>query len=808
MYTQCPDCDTAFRVTAEVLKQAAGKVRCGGCGNAFNALAYLSEQKPEQRLAAAAEPELPELKPEPEPEPADESETSGLPKSISAEQSAALLKTLDQLAGSDIRIEDTGIEWRVLDTDAEDANSMSDVFEKPGEILVDEDLSVDSANTSVDPTNTIVDEYLDDAPTPVDEFLTATPTDVDAGEIFEAAEEPVEVRTSVDELRFDDNTPLPEDFEFDEVSYSQPVKVAEPEPEPEPDIEELEVDLTLGEDDDWESLLEEVDDVVAEAGHSDSDEADEVEAPQATPEIVEVDPDSDDPLDMDTQFAIQAEAMGIDLSGIHPVEEDAVDESSIELELEELEALENVEAAASEPEAELEPEPEAEAEAEPEPEAELEPELEAEAEAEAEPEPEAEAEAEAELEPEPESALEEQVELELDGLEALEGDLAAAEAAIDASTSDEIEALELDEFEALDLDDFEALDLDDFADDLDDEIEAELAEEPETSMSDEAGEKHEEDLLEEFEDEVEDALGEQLEEELEHFVPPLSEEEQTINMMIDQDLMALAMEDEDGFASTIVKGSLEEIEEEDAAAAEKGKQEKKRKKDKKQKTIQPPEDTLFETIIMEGEDIRTDKERERLAAEAAVSLAAAGFNKQDDDNKGAGRFGGKWGMIAAAVILGLVLLVQFVHQSRNTLATIPALNSAISPIYRMLGRPLSPEWDVTGWRFEATRGSAEESEGKLNIYSRLGNKSDNALPYPLIAVALTDRFEETIGSKVLEPGDYLADGLDPRKPVAPGNTFSAAISIETPTAGAASFKLNACYREQSGQLRCGLDDFR
>ena len=43
MYTQCPDCNTAFRVTAEVLKQAAGKVRCGSCKHAFNALEYLSE---------------------------------------------------------------------------------------------------------------------------------------------------------------------------------------------------------------------------------------------------------------------------------------------------------------------------------------------------------------------------------------------------------------------------------------------------------------------------------------------------------------------------------------------------------------------------------------------------------------------------------------------------------------------------------------------------------------------------------------------------------------------------------------------
>jgi predicted Zn finger-like uncharacterized protein len=46
MYTQCPECSTAFRVTADVLKQAAGKVRCGGCGHAFNALEFLSETMP------------------------------------------------------------------------------------------------------------------------------------------------------------------------------------------------------------------------------------------------------------------------------------------------------------------------------------------------------------------------------------------------------------------------------------------------------------------------------------------------------------------------------------------------------------------------------------------------------------------------------------------------------------------------------------------------------------------------------------------------------------------------------------------
>ncbi len=44
MYTQCPDCATVFRVTAEALRIAQGDVRCGVCSTSFNALENLSEQ--------------------------------------------------------------------------------------------------------------------------------------------------------------------------------------------------------------------------------------------------------------------------------------------------------------------------------------------------------------------------------------------------------------------------------------------------------------------------------------------------------------------------------------------------------------------------------------------------------------------------------------------------------------------------------------------------------------------------------------------------------------------------------------------
>ena len=126
----------------------------------------------------------------------------------------------------------------------------------------------------------------------------------------------------------------------------------------------------------------------------------------------------------------------------------------------------------------------------------------------------------------------------------------------------------------------------------------------------------------------------------------------------------------------------------------------------------------------------------------------------------------------------------------------------------MLGQPLTPAWDISGWRFEATKGSTDENEEFLTIYSRVGNKSDAALPYPMIHVSLTDRFEDIIGSRVLEPSEYLSDDADPRRPVVAGNTFNAVITIESPSPEATGFKLNVCYRLASGQLRCAIEDFK
>lgn len=65
MYTSCPECGTVFRIGPAELRRAAGRVRCGSCGTAFNALDSLSDSNPAEKdgkapAATAGSPPAPE----------------------------------------------------------------------------------------------------------------------------------------------------------------------------------------------------------------------------------------------------------------------------------------------------------------------------------------------------------------------------------------------------------------------------------------------------------------------------------------------------------------------------------------------------------------------------------------------------------------------------------------------------------------------------------------------------------------------------------------------------------------------------
>jgi predicted Zn finger-like uncharacterized protein len=842
MFTQCAECNTAFRVTADVLKKAAGQVRCGGCGVAFNALEYLSEEMPKSAPRAQPNEHVPELTPE------TSGQDNSVLQSISAEQSAALLKTLDELAGSNITIEDTGVEWRVLDTDTSDDEpdaaeqkaaesqlitdtgsmqfviesdddgaviDISDIFEAPGVTFIDSNLDGDSG----DP---IIDEFLIDSPTPVDQFLTQTPSQIDAPEVFEhsAAEAGV--------MRFDDNTPLPDDFNLgDSAPYV-------PRPPP-PEVERIanaaedvdpQVDLAFGEPDEWEQLLGEVDESTTEESDAkeietviSSLEEDSVEDEYSIEEDlrsiadVAAGSDADDtPLDMDTQFAIQAEAMGIVLSGMHKSIADDLDNDKTGIDDldpesqddngknngEEDEQESATVIANGNDELEVEPEPDEEPDED--------------------------------QDDEPGQELDDASEEDLSVEE--QPDLAAS-AAADSDDSAFYRTLvqDLEEFKVpvddglLEFDDEEVADLDELEpeDAADDSIEAELGGENDqdsddatiaarlAELNDEDDQDSDDATVEARLDDQETSIDEDLiaaafeseasqpaaevTEEIddetggEHYVPEQTEEEKTINMMIDQDFMRLAAEGEDIFTSNVIDDRPDF-----------------------------DDNPNVETIVMEGEFVRSALDREKLAADAAAGSHRYDATKipsrlesgRDSGIRGEHRGSDPAGIgvIAGTIALALILIAQVLHQSREALAQVPTFNQTIGPLYRAVGFPLTPSWNVTGWRIEVAKGSTDENGELLTIYSRIGNTSDSRLPYPLIHVALIDRVEDSIGSKVLEPREYLAGNPDPSKAVEAGETFDAFISIESPAAEALSFRLMVCYRLANRQLSCATEDFK
>lgn len=56
MNTQCPHCRTVFRISADVLDQADGRVRCGHCDRAFDARGRLQKELPFDASAAIDHP--------------------------------------------------------------------------------------------------------------------------------------------------------------------------------------------------------------------------------------------------------------------------------------------------------------------------------------------------------------------------------------------------------------------------------------------------------------------------------------------------------------------------------------------------------------------------------------------------------------------------------------------------------------------------------------------------------------------------------------------------------------------------------
>ncbi len=638
MYTECPECQTTFRLTAQALRQAHGRVRCGGCGSAFNALDNLSEEPPAPNLS--------------------DTQTA----KIFEEESRALLESLDELSGDDdVRIEDTGAEWKVVDDDiADEAAGETDdaADDEPGasgDIAGGDRPSSGAGHTRW----TFVDTP------PADDARAADPAAGEAtalvGEAPQGALDLGHVSAAGEELRFDDNTPLPDE-------YFRPVTGAgETLPAPrrratdrqefsvsQPATDSPQVDLEL-DDDDWRELLAEVDGDEQAAGTGDG-----TIAADAAPRDAR---DEDEDRDTGAPDAGDAGQPDEDLRAAPELESDGEEPAAI--------------------------------------------------------------------------------------AEADSGDAGADDDTVEAAISDLEVAAALDEDDAVSVAGTEEA----------------RREQPDAGTGGDAA------------------------------APEAVADEDTIgaDSEIDRELLQAAAS---GDISAASGDSRYRLWDEDPSLVE---------------TIVMEGDTITDTLSEDGAGEPGDQQGAgEASAEADAGLELAGANLAAGGARKATamtprqRYLG----IAAIVLLGLLLAGQVVHANRESLATSRLFDRTLAPLYAAFGQPVTPAWDIRGWQFESTSGSTDESGSRLTIYSRIANRAGAALPYPLVHVSLTDRFDEVIGSRLLAPGEYLAGNGIIDRPVAAGDGFTAVITVDAPSPDATGFKLNVCYPVAGRRVRCAIEDFR
>ena len=133
-----------------------------------------------------------------------------------------------------------------------------------------------------------------------------------------------------------------------------------------------------------------------------------------------------------------------------------------------------------------------------------------------------------------------------------------------------------------------------------------------------------------------------------------------------------------------------------------------------------------------------------------------------------------------ATVLGMVLLAlvaQIVYVRRASIA--PLFGVSLGPSIAL------DQYAITG----ATLDTAPGKPGALMLTGKLLNRAGHKQPLPLLRVTLTDRFGDTVGARVLTPGQY---GADANAALKAHQSFMFHVKLADPGASAVGFSIVLC----------------
>ncbi len=157
-----------------------------------------------------------------------------------------------------------------------------------------------------------------------------------------------------------------------------------------------------------------------------------------------------------------------------------------------------------------------------------------------------------------------------------------------------------------------------------------------------------------------------------------------------------------------------------------------------------------------------------------------------------------------AVIFTLTLAAQVIHQNREWLAQRSPLGPWLQTIYTAIGMPLPTPLDLSVYQLRQWGVTGEPAaSGTLRVRASILNIGTGTQPFPLLRVALADRFGRKMAAREFEPADYL--GRPATGMMRPGERVDATLDLVDPGKGAEGFEIDVCLRGAARRLACAGD---
>ncbi len=169
----------------------------------------------------------------------------------------------------------------------------------------------------------------------------------------------------------------------------------------------------------------------------------------------------------------------------------------------------------------------------------------------------------------------------------------------------------------------------------------------------------------------------------------------------------------------------------------------------------------------------------------------------------------RW-LAVASIVLLIGFSAQLLHYNRDKLAAHPSYGATVRNVYAGLGLQLYPNWSMDSYEIRGSEAIAGESgQDVLDIRTQIASVSDLAVGLPQLRVILRDRWSNPVAARNFGPEEYAdEDALPANGMLQPNQTIAAHVAIVDPGSGAQGFELELCIPRRNTGLDCTGQPFQ